>query len=277
MSASSSATSPSSFFYDLFSPQEPSIPENRDILDHASAYLETSQGTWDLFRGLEYFLCWGQKLASDSGALLLGRISEVVNTTGIGLSIPAIFTDCNNLRRSFSHLTAAQDLPYSDPLRAQKVTQAAKKSTLDALGLTNDVSQAALFAAKVELLSLEAAQANVLDGIYNGTSAILDGAELISEYFKLQMYHLPASQPPSEAAAAKLEEKKTLAWMIIAKDVASIACAVIAGSKILFGVVITPVIATLGMTLTTVWFGMKIGSHFYKQIVVDAPLVSGCR
>jgi hypothetical protein len=215
----------------------------------------------------------------EAGTTLLNRVSEVVNTAGIGLSIPAIFTDCNNLRHSIANLFTVQDLPYSDPLRSRKITQAVKQGFLDGMALTNDTTQAALFAERVQLLPLEPNQLRTVDGVYNGTSVILDGAELVGEYYKLKSYHSPETQPRNEAEIAKLEEKKTLSWMIIVKDIASIGGSAIALVGILFGVATAsiPILVTGGLLLSTTWLTMKLFSYFYNKIVVEAPVEAPVR
>jgi hypothetical protein len=280
MTSASSVTSPG-FFHDLFTPlpEEPSSTENRDFFDHVSDYAKTTDGAWDLFRVIEYATEWIQKipsLTSQGSSALLGRISNVIGTMGMGLSIPAIATDCNHLRSSLARLFTVQDLPYSDPLRSQKITQAVKKGFLDLLGFANDMSQAALFMDRVKVLVLEASQLKVADGIYSGTSIAMDSVDLVSEYFKLQRYHSQEAQPRNPIESAKLEQKKTLAWMTIVKDIFSIASSGLAMIAMIFGAaalgVSTANIAFAGLTLSTVWLVTKMTSHFYNKLVVEAPI-----
>lgn len=273
----STLTPTSGLLYDLFGAfPQPNVDVEQDPLDHLSAYIDSAQGTWDLFRFFENTFVWAQKLPSlsEKGSALLGRVSEVVNTAGIGLSIPAIIADCNNLRHSISNLISLQGLPYSDPLRTRKITQAAQKSFLDLMGLVNNSSQAIIFIDRVKIIIFEASHLRVIDGVYNATSVISDGAELAGECFKLKYYNSPAAQGRSTGEANKLEERKMLSWLIIAKDVASIASGAIALVAIVFGIAAHSVtmVATAGLVLSTVWFTLKITSYFYNKIVVEAPL-----
>lgn len=264
------------FFQDLFVSSPTDAQNNRDHLDHIAAYVDTTQGAWDLFRVFENAVTWCQKLLSttQTTSAVLDRVSGVVNTAGIGLSIPAIITDCNNLRRSLANVVAVQDLPYSDSERSKKITQAYKRGFLDTMSFINDTSQAALFTQRVNVISFEPGQLSVIDGVNNATSAILDGVELVGECFKLQHYNSPEAQTRNPADASKLEEKKTLSYIIIAKDVASIGVAAIALVGILFGVAIQSIalVATVGLFLSSVWLTMKIASNFYNKLVVEAPI-----
>lgn len=273
-----SSTTSSGFFYDLFSigPASHAATEP-DVLDHVAAYADTAQGSGDLFRIFETAIDWIQKIplsASPGVEQLLRRIKDTASMSGIALCIPAIITDCNHLRRSFSHFITVQDLPYSDPLRTRKIMQAAKKGFLDVMNLTNNSTQAVLFADRVNLVIFEANQLRVIDGLYNITSIIMDGAELVGEFFKLKFYHSPEAIPRNPAEMQKLQEKKNLSWMVIAKDTASMGTAGIALIGITSGIAMQSIatVATASLILNTSWLTMKIFSYFYKKIVVEAPL-----
>ncbi len=269
--ASSSSTVSSGFFHNLFTPLPVSDAEERkDHLDHIAAYADTAGGAWDAFRGLEYITSWFQKIPSLANSAPLGKVCEVVNTAGIGLSIPAIISDCNNLRNSASNIKDTRNLPYSDPLRTRKITQAVKKVFLDLMSLVNDTSQAALFAERVKIAVINARNLRITDGIYNATSALLDSFECIGECFKLKHYYSPAAE------RSKLREKKNLSWMIIVKDVASIGGSALALVAIVFGTATLniAVVATAGLACSTVWLTMKLTSHFYNKIVVERPPAS---
>lgn len=140
----------------------------------------------------------------------------------------------------------------------------------------NDTSQATLFLEKVKLLPIEARQLKVVDGIFNATSGIIDGIEAIGEYFKLKFYHSAESQPRTDGEKIKLNQKKNLSWIVIAKDVASVAGAALALTAIIFAASFTAanmaLIATGGLVCSSIWLGMKLTSIFYAKMVVDASI-----
>jgi len=268
----------SGFFHDLFAPLPESREERvRDPFDHIGDYVDTASGAWDVMRFGNLIWSVIEQSASPSHPLggYAGKAKEIFNTAGIGLSIPQILSDLNNLRRSISDFFIVQGLPYNDPLRTAKITQAAKKSFLDSVYLTNTVSQIALFLDNAKLLAFEASHLNILDGVYNITSMIGDGAELAGEYFKLKHYHSPEAQPRNPTEAAKLEERKTLSWITIAKDVSSIASSVIGMGLIVFGVATAslPVVSVGLLTLSAFWLATKLTAYFYKKVIVEAPPV----
>ncbi len=272
-------TTSSGIFHDLFAPlPETRAEQRKDALDHVADYTQSSSGAWDVFRvgnhlfsAVELYLTPSHRFGD-----LVGRVKEVFNTAGIGLSIPQIFSDLNSLRRSITNLFTVQDLPYSDPLRTRKIAQAAKTSFVDSMNLTNTAAQIALFVDNAKIYVFEAAQLRVIDGVYNVTSAISDGAELIGEYFKLKQYHSPESQPRNQAEAAKLQEKKTLAWLTIAKDVASIALAAIAIAVIAFGVATSSVVivSTAVLGISAFWLTMRLTAYFYNKVIVETPITA---
>jgi hypothetical protein len=178
----------------------------------------------------------------------------------------------NNLRHSLGDLRKVKDLPYSDPLRARKVAQAAKKSFLDSVDLTWTLSQVATFINNAKIYVFKALQMKVIDGVNNVTSLISDGSELITECFKLKDYEAAKAQQRTPADAAKLEKHKRLTLINIAKNVASVAGAILAIVGIVFGIAVQsiPVIVGAVLVLNTIWLAMKLASHFYNKIVVEA-------
>ena len=260
------------FFTPLESPFESSVDtqENKDYIDHVSEYLKTSEGAWDFFRVVNQAANLSQAMTPQHGELV-GRVRDIADTAGLALSVPQIFSNSNQLRCSVNSLISSRNLSDSDPLRTKKIAQAAKNTFVDALNLTNTCSQAALFVNQVKIFPFELSQLKILDGINNVTSAISDGIEFVGECFKLKQYHSPEIHPRNPAEEAKLSEKKTLAWMTIAKDVASIALAAITLVSIVFGLVthMIPLVAAASLALSAFWLAMKLASYFYKKIIVD--------
>ncbi len=271
-----STVSNSGIIRDLFTPlPETSVSRLKDPLDHVADYVDTSTGAWDIFRVIENSLAYVKRLPSlaPNALELVEKVKEVAGTMGIGLSIPKIISDFNTFRLGFTNLLATQDLPYSDPLRTRKIAQAAKTTFINSIDFTNTLVQAAQFVDGAKVYLFDAVQLRWLDGANNLTTAISDGSELITECFKLHNYNSPEVQPRNPAEAAKLAEKKTLSWMVVAKDVASVAGAAIALVGIVFGVA-TQSIAILSISilaLSTVWLTMKLATYFYNKIVVEAP------
>lgn len=265
-------------FYDLFTPipQTTTAERKKDPLDHLADYTASSSGAWDLFRVgnhvfsvLELYLDPSHHLSG-----LASKAKGVFDSAGIALSIPQILSDLNSLRKSFTNLWTVQDLPYSDPLRARKIAQAAKKGFMDSNNLTFTASQIALFLEGAKVITLTAAHLTLFNTAYNVTGAIGDTDELLGEYYKLKQYHSPGAHPRNQAEATKLEEKKTLAWINIAKDAASLASAAIAAGVALYWlatgvVVVFPVVV---LALSSIWLTMKITSYFYNTVVVETPL-----
>jgi hypothetical protein len=275
----SSVSSLPGIVHDLFTPLPETQPTTRDKdpIDHIADYAGSAAGAWDVFRFIDYTLSYAKWIPSlaPNWLSVIGKIKDVASTVGIGLSIPKIIVDTNTLRRSLSNLFTVQDLPYSDPLRTRKIAQAYKKSFLDTVDLTWTVSQAALFIDATKIYVFETANLRIIDGINNVTSVISDGADLISEYFKLQQYHSPGAQPRNGEESSKLEQKKCLSWMNIVKDIASVAGSAIALVGIAFGIALhsVPIAAGAVLVLSTIWLTMKLAGHFYNKIVVEAPVL----
>lgn len=273
-------TTSAGFFCDLFSPLPEAREERRkDPLSHLADYTETTDGAWDVFRVGNHIFSILEVCVSPSHRFfnLFGKIKGVFDSAGVALSIPQLISNVNTLRRSITQFLTSQDLPYSDALRTRKIAQAAKTSFVDSINLTNTVAQIALFLDSAKVFVFETVYLKVVDGVYNVTGAISDGVELVGEYFKLKQYQSPEAQPRNQAEAAKLEEKKTLAWITIAKDVASLFLGIITFAPVAAAFFGVPFVATAYITSTaivavsTFWLTMKITGHFYNKVIVDAP------
>jgi hypothetical protein len=277
----SSVSNSPGIFHDLFTPLPETRPMTKDYLDHVADYADSAEGAWDVFRIIDHTLSYIKMIPSltPNWLSVIGKVKDIANTAGIGLSIPKIIADTNTLRRSLSNLFTVQDLPYSDPLRARKIAQAFKKSFLNTIDLTGTISQAALFVNNAKIYIFEAVHLGIIDGVNNGISVISGGAEIITEYFKLQQYHSPEAQARNPEESVKLEQKKSLSWMIIAKDIASVGGSAIALVGIAFGITIQsiPMIAGAVLILSTVWLTMKLASYFYNKIVVEVPIIPSNR
>ncbi len=272
-----------SFFHNFFAP----LPENtaeksKGALDHVSEYVESTEGAWDTFRlGNHFFSFFEQGLdPSHRFVELFGKMKDLFDSAGAALSIPVFISCANSLRRSTIQLFHVHDLPYNDPARDQKLAQATKKSFVDSMSLTFIVAQGALFFEGVKILLLTAAQLSFVNVVYNVSGAAGDTVELGEQYYKLQHYNSPEAQPQNQIEATKLEEKKTLAWLTIAKDVASIALSVIALNPLMaeligFSFIYMPAFAPATvLAISAFWLAMKISSYFYKVAVVEAPPVA---
>jgi hypothetical protein len=206
----------------------------------------------------------------------VAKVKEVFGLAGIGLSIPRALSDANALKGSVSTLLSAQNLPESDPLKVRKIAQAAKKTFTDSLGLTWTVTQAALFAESAKIFVLETLPLRILEGVNNIAGGVSDAVELVGECFKLKHYSSPEMAPRTAVEEAKLGEKKTLAWITIAKDVASIAGGAIALTALVFGVTISqfPIVAAAALTFGGGWLTLKLAAYFYNKVVVEAPVLT---
>lgn len=279
------STSSNHFFTDLFTPISPESTEEKkekkDVLDRVAEYTDTASGARDVFRIGNYIFSVIELTLSplNKFAGTVGKIKEVFNAAGIGLSMPQIFSDINSLRGSISDFFRMQNLPYNDSLRERKVAQAAKKSFLDTMNLTGTVTQIILFADNAKIFIFEAVHLRIVDGIFNITGAIVDGAELVGECFKLKQYHSLDVHTQREGEATKLQEKKTLSWLLIAKNVASVALAAISLGVIVSGVAAGNVLAfpVVVLGLSGFWLTMKLATYFYNKVIVESPIVSSSK
>ncbi len=270
------AVTRSSFLDDLFAPipGSPPAPKGKDFTDHVANYSDTSSGAWDFFRIVSQIFSFVKLIPhlSHGERELVGGASNVIDTVGAGLSLPQLISDGNTLRNSVSQWISTQKLPMEDPWRSRKVAQAAKKSFLDSMNFTNTVSQAAMFFDQVNIFKFSNLHFNILNGIYNVTSIITDGAEGIGEGFKLNHYYSPLTEPRNEAERKQLDEKKCLSWMTVAKDVVSVGGSALAVVAIIFGLATEGItFIALGILVTgTVWLGLKLTCYFYEKIVIGA-------
>jgi len=260
----------SGFFHSLFTPLPPQVISaecSKDLFDHVAEYTDTTVGAWDLFRVGDHLFAAIE--ASSPSFPTAGKVKEVFNTAGIGLSIPRLFFDVNSVRHSARAVCAVRNLPLSDPLRSAKIAQAAKKNFLDATALTNTVSQAALFCENAKIVAWGAANLRLLGGVFNGTDAVCDAVELVGERCKIAHYNWleVQSHDPAVVVATKLAEKRTLSWIIIAKNVASIALATFSILFIVSGIALVSSVAMLA--LSACWLTMKLTAHFYNKIIIE--------
>jgi len=260
-------------FRDLFTPlPEVPAPREKSALDHVVDYVDTTEGTWDFFRIVSQISETIELYASKAFAQTAAKVKEVAGLAGLGLSVPRAFSEINNARRHVADWISAYNLPENDPFKGRRIAQAAKNSITDLFSSAFTGSQIALFADGAKLVSLDAITRQVTEGINNIAGGILDGVDLIGECFKLHRYGSPEMSPRTPAETTKLQEKKTLAWINIAKNVASIAGGIIAMTALVFGVVTSsvPIVATVLLITGSVWLTLKLTSYFYNKIVVEA-------
>lgn len=262
-----------SLLHDLFAPlpEEPSsAPPPKDGLDRVAQYMESTSGAWDLFRIFDHAVQYLQNLPSLSEGFkdLSSGISKVVSLSGVSLSLPTLFSDVNTLRRKTGAFVSALELPHSDPLRRQKVLQSGKDAFVSSMWLTNTAAQATLFFNEAKLVKL-GEYLPVVDGVYQGSALVSDGIEMVEQAYNLHSYQ--KVQPRDDQEAAELGEKKWLAWMVVLKDVASVALSIISLVGIALGIAIfsLPVMAVVALGLSTTWLTMKISSYFYKEIIKE--------
>jgi hypothetical protein len=273
--------SSANFLQDLFSPLPlPREEKNRDALYHAAKYVETTDGAWDVFRVGNHIFSILETWVSPTHphADLFGRIKGVFDSAGAALSFPQLLSNIHALRRSITQLFSSQNLPYSDALRSKKIAQAAKTSFVDSINLTNTAAQMTLFFESAKIFMFEAVHLRIIDGVYNITGAIGDAVELVGEYFKLKHYQSPEAEPRNPAETAKLGERKTLAWITIAKDVASLVLAGFALAPLAAGALGVPFVMaayvspTAIVAISTFWLTAKIAGYFYNKVIVSAPV-----
>lgn len=250
---------------------------SKNFIDHAAEYTSTTEGAWDLFRFAEQACTNLRRLPSltEHHSALLEKVSHVMNRAGIALSIPKAISHANAFVKSFASAYFSTDLPYSDPERSAKIQKAYKNALVNGVNLSNTVSQAALFLHHAKLNVVNPLQYRLLDGFFNVTSLLSDGADLVSQCFKLKKYHSAELQLTQENAdSTKISEKKRLAWLTIAQDTSAVALSLIALAGLSFGAVVEslPLFSIAGLFLGTTWIGFKISAYFYKEIVVKQPL-----
>jgi hypothetical protein len=239
------------------------VPEKppKDFFDHLSDYVQSASGAWDLFFGIDHVLSYINKIhfLPETVKTLSGRASAAIGTIGIGLTLPDLISDTVVLRNSFSRLFTVVALPHSDPLKTRKIAQAAKTSFLDSVTFTKSLSQSTLFLDRVKILVLQAGQLAIIDGIYNASYLVVDGAELIEECHKLAL------------GKVHREEEKRLSWLIVAKDTTSVALCALALAGIVLGVALEGMafFSVAILIMTSCWLTLKIASYFYREIVVN--------
>ncbi len=268
------------FFSDLFAPlpedSPASSPARRDRFDHIATYLDSTTGAWDLFRLSGNVLDYIKNFSplSDGAFDLISKISGVISFSGISLSIPAIFTEANSLRKNVTRFVVSQDLPYSDGLRRQKIMQAGKGVVTGSMSLANVASQAVLLFHDLKVVDL-AEYSPAVNFICEGSSLLADGSELIEEMLRIRSCSW--ERPPSSCEIAEREEKMWLSSMVVLKDIASVALAAIGLVGIVFGIATSSMAFTtpLVLSLTTVYLTMKIAGYFYKQVLEDRRASSG--
>ncbi|MBI3237068.1 MAG: hypothetical protein HYZ48_05160 [Chlamydiales bacterium] len=252
-------------FSDIFAPLPAGLEPfqaagGRDGFARTADYFSTTQGAWDFFRICDQILECAKKIPCLSASSLasLSKTSKVVNLSGISLSMPLLISGINTFRKDIATFAASRHLPQGDPLRDRRITQAGRDALLSGINLGNTTSQAALFAHQANLINLGRAVPGI-DTLYQGSSIVLDGAELIQESYKLSTYVRGDA------------DRKRLSCMVIAKDVASIGTAVLALVGIFFSLTVTAaaVVAWATFFLSAVWLASKIASHFYGQIVQE--------
>jgi hypothetical protein len=249
------------------------IVPQKDCLDHIAEYTASGSGAWEILYVVDQALSYVRLLPSLSelGRSLIGRVSDAVNTIGLALSIPAVFSDCVTLRNSVSRLYELKDLPTADPFRHRKILLGSKAVVLDALMLTNNFTYIPYLLEHLKIQLFEARHLPIFEGIYNGTSIILDGVEFVEEGFKInQYYHLDRSSMTPEQKQ-RIEEKQCLSWMVVAKDVSSVAISAISIIGLVFGLAIEGVgVLAIGfLVLSSFWLTIKIVSYFYNQLVIE--------
>lgn len=264
-----------SIMYNLFTPLPASEEsDHRDVVDHVSDYMSTTQGAWDFFRLAWHVVEFAKKVPAIVGKWsgLLDGAGAVANNAGIALSLPSLISDGNSLHRSLTAAWKIHHLNYSDPQRGQKIAQAYKKAVLDSLAFTNTTAQAALFLDSSKVFPLKPHHFPITDGIYNGTSLILDGSDLVSHCYQLKTLYKEPIDPNNATVKKHTEEKKTFSWMRVVQNTASIGASVIAMTGILFtvGIEAAAVLATVSLALGAVWLTLKISSYFYEKIVLNA-------
>jgi hypothetical protein len=270
---------PNGFFYSLVAPPALSAGDpNKSVVDHIAEFAESASGAKDVFSiGNHVFSALEMHFdPKNPMSASVANTRDVFSAAAVSMSIPQALADAITATRSFSDLTSTLFSSSGNPEKATEIGKAVRRSFLDSVNLSNTLAQLALFAESVKVVAYDAARAMLVEGIYNATALIADGAELLGEFIRMQELNAEqAKLDPSKdwGVISKLGEKKNLAWITIAKDVASLALTVIATVAFVLGVTtgnlgFTPV-AMLG--LSAFWLAMKLTAHFYNKVVVSAP------
>ncbi len=260
---------------DMFTPlpeeRAPTAPR-KDGFEYTTKYVDAVWGTWDLWLVLSNALDHIKNLSflNDSGRDFTERLSGVTNLSGMAMSIPALFTTANGFRKNIFAFAHAQDLPYSDGLRHQKILQTGKNAVTSGMTFTWVLSQAALFAHEVKIIDL-GKNLPVVNVVAQGASIIADGSELVEDIYKVNAYRAAQALTNNPQEGAQLEENLWLSFMRIVKNVSSLAMSTIALIAIGVGVVTStlPIVAPIVLGLMTVWLAAKISSQLYDEFLKD--------
>jgi len=271
-----------SFFQDVFVESTPDLPSQRlkgDAIDvvagysdpkDGSGYLETRDGCWDLARLAELMTrVWQAGLGLNPNApTRLNQFQQAAGTASLAFAVPSAFSAINQVRHNLSDLKAA--VQSSDDTRSVKIARAVKKSFFNLAWFTNDCCQVTVFLTRIRALDLSDARLKGVDVLANGTGVILDGTELIGEYYKLSKY-TSLEKKASPAYKVHLGYTKTLSWIVIAKDIAGIAGSFLALTGLLARDTFEkiPFAATAALTCSVLWLSLKITAHFYQKLAVD--------
>jgi len=249
------------------------IVSQKDCLDHIAEYTASGSGAWEILYVVDQVLSYVRLLPSlaEGGRTLIGRVSDAVNTVGLALSIPAVFSDCVTLRNSVIRLYELKDLPTADPFRHRKILLGSKAVVLDALMLTNNFTYIPYLLEHLKIHLFEARHLPIFEGIYNVSSILLEGAEFVEEGLKLNQYYSLDKSSMTLVQKLRIEEKQCLSWMVVAKDVSSVAISVISIIGLIFGLAIEGVgILAIGfLVLSSFWLTIKIVAYFYEQLVIE--------
>lgn len=258
---------------DMFTPlpeeRAPTAPRKYGF-EYTTKYVDAVWGTWDLWLVLSNALDHIKNLSflNDSGRDFTERLSGVTNLSGMAMSIPALFTTANGFRKNIFAFAHAQDLPYSDGLRHQKILQTGKNAVTSGMTFTWVLSQAALFAHEVKIIDL-GKNLPVVNVVAQGASIIADGSELVEDIYKVNAYRAAQALTNNPQEGAQLEENLWLSFMRIVKNVSSLAMSTIALIAIGVGVVTStlPIVAPIVLGLMTVWLAAKISSQLYDEFL----------
>ncbi len=259
---------------DFFSPlsqtpqnASPHTNQTKNLCDHIGGHFFTLNGAWDGLRIVEYVFALSKYIPmTPVRKEFFEHVACVMCKSGNALSIPRIIADIHFMKNSGRHIRQANTLPAEHPERSKVIAHAKKNMIISSMNLGNDVAQAAMFLNDVSILKL-GKYYPVADGIYNVTSLVNDTIELVDEAFKL--HHYKAAPVKDDNERTTLEEKRTLSWLKIAKDLPSIIGAVLAIAAIFFAALQIPIVAAISLGLSVAWLTMKLASTFYEKITAD--------